>query len=167
MTLMKIGYKEIPSDWALCLAGECPQAEECLRHVSHTELPRGLKEHNCVLPEACSHDGRCPLFASMEPVVMARGMKSLLSDVQEEDVRKMRNELIQMFGERRRYYRFREGRWPIAPAMQEAIAQMRRKYGYTAAPQFDQTMRCIHFPNEMDCVFPHGADVCDTGDTIL
>ena len=165
--MKKINYKEIPSDWALCLAGDCPQADECLRHVSHTVLPRSVKEHNCVLPKACSCDGRCPMFVRMEPVVMVRGMKSLLSDVRQEDLRKMRSELIQMFGERRRYYRFREGRWPIAPAMQEAIAQMRRKHGYTAAPQFDQTMRCIHFPNEMDYVFPHGADVCDTGDTIL
>ncbi len=165
--MKKINYKEIPSDWALCLAGDCPQADECLRHVSHTVLPRSVKEHNCVLPKACSCDGRCPMFVRMEPVVMVRGMKSLLSDVRQEDLRKMRSELIQMFGERRRYYRFREGRWPIAPAMQEAIAQLRRKYGYTAAPKFDHKIQCMHFPNEMDRVYPHEAGACDTGDTTL
>ena len=149
-----ISYAELPTKWALCITENCPQEECCLRHVSHVRIPSRVKFHTCVLPSACSKDGHCPMFAAMDSVAVAWGMTTLLTCVRREDVRSVRKSLIELFGNRRRYYRFREGRWPIGPEMQEAIAQVMRSHGYTSAPHFDRTERRVFFPGQTDYVFP-------------
>lgn len=155
--MKNISYTEMPKDWALCTADNCPQADDCLRHICYMELPQDIEEHQCVLPQVCSRDGRCRKFVSTKPVELAWGMKTLLANIRPEDRPRVRASLIGLFGDRRRYYRFREGRWVISPAMQEAIAQHLRSHGYTAPPHFDRVVQSIYFPGRTDYVFPRAA----------
>jgi len=148
-----MNYAEIPRDWALCLTNGCPQAANCLRHVSHVEWTKEATEHVCVLPQACRTDGHCPMFATKEPVTLAWGMRELFSFIRNEDEQRVRADLIKLFGDRRRFYRFREGRWVISPTMQEAIVAILRKHGYTRPPKFDLTKQSVYFPGRTDYIF--------------
>lgn len=163
--MKKIHYSEMPGDWAVCWVNNCPQADECLRHESHIQFPSELKEHVCVLPQACTQDGHCPMFVTNAPSTLAWGMRGLLNRVRIADQPRIRRELIALFGDRRRYYRFREGRWVISPQMQTAIALILRRNGYAAEPQFDRTTCETYFPNATDYIFPHEAGICDTSVT--
>ena len=132
-------------DWALCQADNCPQAEDCLRHISHFIIPAEVTKHNCVLASACTNDGQCPMFVSTEPVLMARGMRHLLAEAGKEQGERIRADLYKLFGNKRRYYRFAQGDYRITPEMQAQVAELLNRHGLEGEPKFDQTFSELNF----------------------
>ena len=132
-------------DWALCQADNCPQAEDCLRHISRFTIPDNVKKHNCVLASACSYDGHCPMFISKEPVRMAVGMSNMLDKAGREQGERIRADLYKLFGNKRRYYRFAEGRYKISPEMQAKVAELLNRHGLEGEPQFNKTFMELNF----------------------
>ena len=66
-------YKDIPAGYPLCLHGDCPMADSCLRQLAyrrHEELGTFLKLIN---PSKCSQQADCPYYVSNQPVRFAKG----------------------------------------------------------------------------------------------
>ena len=146
MNMKTLSYSDAPKDWAVCMQADCPMADSCLRRSVALMMPASVKERLCVMPSARKGD-KCKLFATNQPVRLAWGMTRLFEHVRWQDKRAMRQDLIAIFGERMRYYRFRKGRWPLSPDMQAAIARVMKDYGYAEEPRFDHTELCYYFPD--------------------
>jgi len=86
-----------PTNWAICFQHDCPMAERCLRHAVALLAPAGLTQHNTVLPSAREGD-TCRLFATCEPCLITRGMKSTLPRVYSEKITAIRKDLYKVFG---------------------------------------------------------------------
>lgn len=143
--MTKLTYSDIPHDWAICYQSDCPLSAQCLRHHAALLAPANLLHHDLVLP-AARHDDDCQAFVPNEPVTLAYGMKNLYDDLKPWDIPRVRMDVEEIFGNQRRYYRFREGRYPILPEQQAQVADIFRRNGYTSEPQFDRTETTYYFP---------------------
>ena len=54
---------------------------------------------------------------------------------------KLRQALADLFGSRAQYYRYRDGRYPITPDLQEQIAALFRQFGLHCEPQYDELVQ--------------------------
>ena len=142
-----LSYSLAPSDWAICYEHDCPLADKCLRHAVALLAPSNLTHHNTVLPAAREGD-TCRLFATAEPVQLARGMRSMLPRVYSEKVTAIRRELYDIFGSVAGYYRYRDGEYDITPDLQARVEAAFRKHGVEEPPKFDHTTLTYYFPNE-------------------
>ena len=136
----------IPKTWTVCLREDCPRGKECLRRIAVYELPNKEKSHPCLLPKVYEEDG-CPHFADATPVVVAWGMRGLLSRVSPWHFSAMKHELEEYFGSHTTYYRYWNGLYPIGPKRQAWIADLLRRYGYNEAPCFGRTATEPYFPS--------------------
>lgn len=143
--MKEVRYKDAPHDWAICFQHDCPLAERCLRHAVAMLVPAEVIRHVTVLPSAREGD-QCRLFASAEPVRIARGMKRLIPRIYSEKVTAIRQGLYGIFGSKSSYYRYRDGDYDITPEQQARVAALFRKYGVEAEPQYDHTTVTYYFP---------------------
>ena len=146
MTMKKLSYKDAPRDWAICYQNDCPLSNRCLRHAVALLAPPTLTHHVTVLPAARQGD-HCSLFASAEPVRIARGMKSIMKGIHAGQATDLRQELYAIFGSCPHFYRYRAGRYPVTPEQQERVAALFRKHGITTEPHYDDTSLSYYFPN--------------------
>ena len=87
-------YKDIPADYPLCLHGECPMADSCLRQLAyrrHAELGTFL---NLINPSKCSKLADCPHYVSNRPVKFAKGFMNIQKLVYPEQCEQFRTLLI-------------------------------------------------------------------------
>ena len=143
--MQELTYSLAPDDWALCFLHDCPLAEACLRHAVGLLAPPSLTRHAIVMPGA-RQGGQCCLFASKEPVRMARGMRHLLCGLPPEKVMALRHALYDIFGSQAQYYRYRNGRYAILPEQQERVAQLFRMHGIDCEPDYDTATLEYYFP---------------------
>ena len=143
--MKELNYSLAPADWALCFQHDCPMGESCLRHAVGLLAPASLTRHATVLPGA-RQEGHCCLFASKEPVRMARGMRHLLRGLPPEKLMVLRHALYDIFGSQPQYYRYRNGRFAIKPEQQERVAQLFRAHGINREPEYDATTLEYYFP---------------------
>ncbi|MBQ6189176.1 MAG: hypothetical protein IJK45_03270 [Bacteroidaceae bacterium] len=135
---------DVPKKYAVCYNHECPRAGECLHHLCYTVLPKGEDVRLCVLPQAWQGN-ECRQFAKAQPVRLAWGMSRLFHDVPKWQATVIRHELMQLFSSERTYFRYRRGEFLITPEIQSRVADIFRKYGYTAERQYDQTKLAYYF----------------------
>jgi len=136
-----------PTNWAICFQHDCPMAERCLRHAVALLAPAGLTQHNTVLPSAREGD-TCRLFATCEPCLIARGMKSTLPRVYSEKITAIRKDLYKVFGSVPMFYRYRDGMYDITPDQQRRIEAVFKKHGMKDAPKYDKTTLAYFFPSK-------------------
>lgn len=141
----ELTYSLAPHDWAICFQHDCPLAGGCLRHAIAALMPASVTHHHTVLPAA--RDGeQCSLFATAEPVRLARGMKRLIPRIYSEKVTELRHGLYAIFGSTSSYYRYRDGDYDITPEQQARIAALFRKHGIIAEAVYDKTWLTYYFP---------------------
>ena len=145
--MKELTFKDAPHEWAICFQDDCPLAKSCLRHAVAMLAPADLTRHVTVLP-AARKDGQCSLFATAEPVRIARGMKRLIPRIYSEKVTAIRQGLYGIFGSKSSYYRYRDGDYVITPEQQARIAALFRKHGVEAEPVYDHTSHTFFFPND-------------------
>ena len=145
--MKKLTYKDAPHDWAICYQNDCPLSDRCLRHAVAQLAPPTLTHHVTVLPAARQGD-HCRLFASTEPVRIARGMKGIMKGIPSGLAMDLRQGLYTIFGSCPHFYRYRAGRYPVTPELQERVAALFRKHGITTEPHYDETALSYYFPNE-------------------
>ena len=95
--MKKLSYKDAPRDWAICFQNDCPLSDRCLRHAVAQLAPSTLTHHVTVLPAARQGD-QCSLFASTEPVRIARGMTGIMKGIPSGKATDLRKELYNIFG---------------------------------------------------------------------
>lgn len=142
-----LSFSLVPKNWAICYQHDCPLANRCLRHAAALLAPADLTHHNTVLPAAREGD-TCRLFASAEPVQIARGMRSMLPRTSSGWAGAVRQELYKVFGSVAMYYRYRDGRYDITPEQQARVEAVFRKYGIEEQPKYDSVALAYYFPNK-------------------
>ena len=144
--MKELDFSLAPKDWAICFQNDCPLKDTCLRYAIGNLAPATLTHHATVLPAAREGD-RCSLFATKEPVCIARGMEGLFAGVRAGDIPEMRSRLFRIFGSRAHFYRYRKGDYVITPEQQALVEQLFREYGYTQSIPYDLVTRDFYFPN--------------------
>ena len=142
---MLLTYSLAPHDWAICFQGDCPMKDTCLRYAIGQLAPADLTHHATILPAARQGD-HCSLFATKEPVRIARGMTRLLPRLSSGKISDLRQGLYAIFGSCPHYYRYRAGKYDITPEQQEQVAALFRRFGIEAEPTYDYTTLTYYFP---------------------
>jgi hypothetical protein len=142
---MTLTYSLAPHNWAICFQGDCPLKDTCLRYAIGQLAPADLTHHATVLPAARQGD-HCTLFATKEPVRIARGMTRLLAPGSTGQESVIRQGLFSLFGSRTHYYRYRNGDYDITPEQQERVITYLRRFGYEGSEPFDHYTTTYYFP---------------------
>ena len=136
MTTIKTSV-EVLTNYTLCIKGDCPKAEVCLRYKATLMMPADVQKWNILSPTYLAHmEGECPHYRSAEKVQYARGFVRMMSALTVNQAHVVKDNIVATFG-MNMYYRMRRGDRLITPTEQEAIYQMLEKQGVTARPEFD------------------------------
>lgn len=131
----KIDFNLIPQWWAICLNGDCPQAQNCLRRIAFCNMPKGTNAWKCLMTEAMvpvEADGRCKFYAKNELVKFAYGFDEMMKKVNSRDGRfGIRMDLTSYFGSKGTYYRSKHGERQLSPADQQKVLSVFAQYGFS------------------------------------
>lgn len=143
----RIRFDEAPQKWAVCLQEDCPMAATCQRKLFGQLMPADTEEHNIVLPVARNGGNRCTKYVETRTYTMAWGMMHLFDEVKDYEKTPIRQKVMELFGNRMQFYRYRRALRPVDPDMQQRIAEVFRNFGYTQPLQFDRTTEEFLFPD--------------------
>ena len=128
---------EVTNNYSLCIKGDCPKAENCLRHVAVEMMPAEVQRWSIVSPAYLAQmEGECPMYRSAEKVQYARGFVRMMSAMTVQQAHAVKESLIATFG-MAMYYRMRKGTRLITPTEQETIYNLLEQQGVTERPAFD------------------------------
>ena len=128
---------EVPTSYTLCIKGDCPKADACLRHKATLMMPADVQKWNILSPAYLAQtEGECPHYRSAEKVKYARGFVRMMSALTVKQAHVVKDSIVATFGINM-YYRMRRGDRLITPTEQEAIYQMLEQQGVTTRPDFD------------------------------
>lgn len=106
MSEINFSWKDVPSGWALCFNQSCPLHEHCLRYQAGVLAPPDLTVTRCVTPRVLTGE-RCKVYASMEPVKMARGFSTIYQNVLKRDYTPLRKFMTSLLSGKRYYYEYK------------------------------------------------------------
>ena len=147
MERKELNWTDVPAGWALCLSGECPARESCLRWQAGRLVPDSIVAARIVLPRRNS-DEACRLFAPIRTVRNARGFMDIYSAVRKQDYTPMRLQMTALFSGKRRYYESMHGKQPVSPEMQQRVRELFTCWGYADSVRFDSYEEDFCFPCE-------------------
>ena len=129
--------EKVPNNYTLCIKGDCPKAENCLRHVAVEMMPAEVERWQIVSPAYLAQmEGDCPMYRSAEKVEYARGFVRMVRSLPMNMSEMVAHKLIARFG-RNGYYDMRKGKLAIAPAQQEIIRIVVAECGAQQEVEFD------------------------------
>ena len=133
-----IDFNDVNRHSPLCFNGNCPSHGECLRYMAGQQSPESLRYHLCIVPQAVQGN-RCELFQPAEPVRVAYGFSHSYDDVLKQDFTPIRKELTAYLSNKRGYYKYLRGEWPLMPEQQQYVEEVFRRYGYEGKVVYDRT----------------------------
>lgn len=145
MSEINFSWKDVPSGWALCFNQSCPLHEHCLRYQAGVLAPPDLTVTRCVTPRVLTGE-RCKVYASMEPVKIARGFSTIYQNVLKRDYTSLRKFMTSLLSGKRYYYEYKRGERPLSPEQQSDIRQLFGSFGYKDSVRFDSYEETLHFP---------------------
>ncbi|MBP3286524.1 MAG: hypothetical protein J6M15_06265 [Prevotella sp.] len=145
MSEINFSWKDVPSGWALCFNQSCPLHEHCLRYQAGVLAPPDLTVTRCVTPRVLTGE-RCKVYASMEPVKMARGFSTIYQNVLKRDYTSLRKFMTSLLSGKRYYYEYKRGERSLSPEQQSDIRQLFGSFGYKDSVHFDSYEETLHFP---------------------
>lgn len=143
MDTKNIDFSTKPKNYKLCFNDKCLLAEKCLRRIAVTQLAESADLLQ-VVNHAKFNEKNCKYFIDNEKVEIAYGMKVAFENILVSDVNKIRNELVEHFGQTG-FYRRKNAVKQITPDEQEYIASVFAKFGYTVS--FDQIIESTFWQN--------------------
>ena len=127
----------VPTNYILCLKGDCPKAAMCLRHKATLMMQADVQTWSILSPAYLAQvEGECPHYSSTEKVQYARGFVQMMSSLTVKQANAMKDGIVSKFG-MNMYYRMRRGDRLITPTEQESIYQLLEQQGITTRPEFD------------------------------
>lgn len=138
MNIPDIYFKDVHRLSPICFNDTCPSHDGCLRYIAGRKSPVTLRYHLCVVPQAMQ-ENRCELFQSAEPVHVAYGFSHSYDEVMKRDFTPMRKELTAYLSNKRGYYKYLRGEWPLMPDQQRHIEEVFRRFGYEGKVVYDRT----------------------------
>ena len=129
--------EKVPTNYTLCIKGDCPKAETCLHHVATQMMPAEIQKWSILSPAYLAQiAGECPHYRSAEKVQYARGFVRMMSAFTVKQAHALKDSIIATFG-MAMYYRMRKGTRLITPSEQETIYKLLEQQGITERPAFD------------------------------
>lgn len=134
-----IRLEDIPHQYGLCLNGDCPMAETCLRHLALAAMPADKSFAKILLPQRCTADadGKYPYYHSSAKVRYARGFRRVLATFPVNVLEAFRDSLIAAYP-RNKYFKMRRGTILLTPKEQELIIRVARNKGFQGEFTFDK-----------------------------
>ena len=132
-----IDFKDVHRNSPICFNGACSSCEKCLRYLAGQKSPATLRYHLCVVPQALQGD-RCELFQAAESVRVAYGFSHSYDDILRRDFTPIRKQLTAYLSNKRGYYKYLRGEWPLLPEQQQYIEEVFRRYGYEGKVVYDR-----------------------------
>ena len=127
----------VPTNYTLCIKGDCPKATICLRHKATQMMSAEVQTWSILSPAYLAQmEGECPHYRSAERVMYARGFVRMMSAMTVHQAHVVKDSIIATFG-MAMYYRMRKGTRLITPAEQETIYNLLEQQGITERPAFD------------------------------
>ena len=127
----------VPTNYTLCIKGNCPKATICLRHKATLMIQADVQKWSIVSPAYLAQMvGECSMYRSAEKVRYARGFVRMMSAMTVHQSHMVKECLIATFG-MAMYYRMRKGTRLITPAEQEIIYNLLEQQSVTERPAFD------------------------------
>ena len=127
----------VPTNYILCLKGDCPKAAMCLRHKATLMMQAEVQTWSILSPAYLAQvEGECPHYSSTEKVQYARGFVQMMSSLTVKQANAMKDGIVSKFG-MNMYYRMRRGDRLITPTEQESIYQLLEQQGVVNRPDFD------------------------------
>ena len=127
----------VPTNYTLCIKGDCPKAATCLRHRATQMMQADVQRWSILSPAYLVQiEGECPHYRSAEKVRYARGFVQMMSALTVKQAHVVKDSIVATFG-MNMYYRMRRGERLITPTEQEAIYQLLEQQGITTRPEFD------------------------------
>ena len=129
--------EKVPTNYTLCIKGDCPKAANCLRHAAVAMMPAEVQRWSIVSPAYLAQiEGECSMYRSAEKVRYARGFIRMMSAMTVHQAHMVKESLIATFGIAM-YYRMRKGTRLITPTEQEIIYKLLEQQGITNRTAFD------------------------------
>ena len=129
--------EKVPTNYTLCIKGDCPKAANCLRHAAVAMMPAEVQRWSIVSPAYLAQiEGECSMYRSAETVRYARGFIRMMSAMTVHQAHMVKESLIATFGIAM-YYRMRKGTRLITPTEQEIRYKLLEQQGVTNRPAFD------------------------------
>lgn len=133
----KLDFSVVPSQYILCLNGQCPKAATCLRHLAEQSATEDIKYWSIISPKhLAAISGDCPYYRSCEKVRYAKGFIGILENLPHKEMQTVISRLIGHFNQRT-YYRVRKGERPLSPSEQRSVLRIIKNCGTTKALEFD------------------------------
>lgn len=138
-------FNDVPHGFHLCLNGECPWKETCLRQIAMRLLPDGEEFVFMVNPNLTAHpeakaDGTpaCRFYKPLRTVTYARGFKAIEKQMTVQQFGRFRSYMLSNFG-RNPFYERRKGNLALPPEEQDFIKHVMSAVGFVADNPFDTT----------------------------
>lgn len=129
---------EVPSNYALCLNRQCPQASTCLRQLAEQEISDRIEYWTVISPkyQEAIEKSVCPYYRSSTKVLFAKGFIKILENLPNKQMQQVISRLIGRFNQRT-YYRIRKGERLLSPTEQKVILNIIKSCGATGKQEFD------------------------------
>ena len=132
-------YADAPFHFAICLASNCPKAENCLRSLAAQAQMEEREQLEVVNPKRIRpEEGTgCPYYQDATPIRVAYGFKKALGSIRADRVGAAINSLMGL-NSRRTYYRLLNGEIPLKDPLKQQVANILLRYGAEKPIQFDR-----------------------------
>ena len=131
-------YSEVPRQFGLCAARDCPQSATCLRQISYNFAPASYPFLSTLNPRKIAEmtPGKCEYYCSNKKVRYAKGFLCTTESLPVRVSPIFRYRLIGSWGFRR-YYQKRKGETLLSPAEQRQVIALAKELGLKQQEYFD------------------------------
>ena len=130
-------YSEVPFDFGMCAAENCPSATTCLRQIALKHTPENILFPQTLNPLAIKKGkGKCKYYKDATKVLNAVGFMRTVNALTLCVADTFRNRMIAYLG-RKNYYLKRKGKLPLSLSEQKKVVTLAKELGVDLDEYFD------------------------------
>lgn len=131
-------YSEVPFNFGLCAAEDCPNATTCLRQIAFKYIPEDIIYPSILNPKIIAKmKGKCKYYCPDTKIRLAKGFMCTVNALTLKEADSFRIRMISLLG-RKNYYLKRKGGAPLYPTEQQRIVTIAKKSGVVLDEYFDE-----------------------------
>lgn len=140
-------YSEVPFDFGMCAAENCPSATTCLRQIALKHTPENILFPQTLNPLAIKKGkGKCKYYKDATKVLNAVGFMRTVNALTLCVADTFRNRMIAYLG-RKNYYLKRKGKLPLSLSEQKKGRYSRQRVGSGSGRILRRICRVIQLEN--------------------
>ena len=133
-----IDIEKLQEKVAQCMKSDCPAAGECIRQIVRRGCSASLDYVRMVNPDAIRmEEGRCQFFRDTAMTLYGVGFEHYFDLLSYSEAKTAKAVLLAYFGSRMQVYRYRTGRFRIAPERKAEIDRSLQQAGVSVPLQCD------------------------------